>query len=256
MSTVTDLPALLADGSAAEPDQPLLTYYDDATGERTELSAAALGRWAARTAGLLHDGCGLGAGDRMAVLLPAHWQTAAVLLGAWSAGLSVSFRLSATAGLPVLEPGADEPQDAVFVSGRRLDSWLEDVPEGRHRFVLGLAPDGAPLAEVPDGYRDYLAEVARFPDNLPAYAPIGGVHAATVDGTTFRQWGSLARELAETLDLRPGDRLLVDAAEHEHPVKWLLAPLAVGASVVLCANLDPAQIDARAAAEHVTRILG
>jgi hypothetical protein len=49
--------------------------------------------------------------------------------------------------------------------------------------------------------------------------------------------------------------LLIDVAEHEHPLKWLLAPLAVGASVVLCANLDPATVDARAAAERVTRVL-
>lgn len=77
------------------------------------------------------------------MLPPAHWQTVAVLLGAWSAGLSVSFRLAATAGLPVLEPGADEPLDALFVSRKRLDSRLEDVPEARHRFVLGLAPRAA-----------------------------------------------------------------------------------------------------------------
>lgn len=254
MSTVSDVPALLADNRVAGADQPLLTYYDDATGERTELSATELGRWAARTAGLLHVGCGLGAGNRIAVLLPAHWQTAAVLLGAWSAGLAVSFRLAATAGLPVLEPGADEPLDAVFVSRTRLDSWLEDVPEARHRFVLGLAPGATPLDEVPDGYRDYLAEVGRYTDSLPAYAPIARPAAATVDGTTFRQWGSLARELAETFDLRPGDRLLVDAAEHEHPVKWLLAPLSVGASVVLCANLDPTKREARATTEGVTRV--
>jgi hypothetical protein len=49
--------------------------------------------------------------------------------------------------------------------------------------------------------------------------------------------------------------VLVDAAGHEHPLKWQLAPLAVGASVVLCANLDPANVDARAAAERVTRVL-
>lgn len=73
--------------------------------------------------------------------------------------------------------------------------------------------------------------------------------------TTFRQWGSLASEVAASLDLRAGDRLLIDVAELEHPVKWLLAPLAAGASVVLCANLDPAALDARAAAEHVTRVL-
>jgi uncharacterized protein (TIGR03089 family) len=255
VAVVADVPALLAGGEVADASRPLLTYYDDATGERTELSAVALGGWAARTAGLLHAGCGLGTGSRAAVLLPPHWQTAAVLLGAWSAGVAVSFRLAATAGLPELGPGADEPLDVTFVARNRLDSWLENVPEAPHRFVLGLDPHAAALREVPTGYRDYIAEVYRYTDTLPAYAPIRSTDAASVDGTSYQEWGSLAQALAATLDVRSGDRLLVDAAEHEHPVKWLLTPLAAGASVVLCANLDPKAVASRIAAEHVTRVL-
>ncbi|MEV5448315.1 TIGR03089 family protein, partial [Streptomyces sp. NPDC052644] len=113
VTTSTDLPE--------QAEQPLLTYCDDATGERTELTAKQLGDWAARTAGLLRDGCGLGPGSRVAVLLPPHWRTAAVLLGAWSVGLAVSSRPRATAGLPVLEPGGERPYDAVFVTPERLD---------------------------------------------------------------------------------------------------------------------------------------
>jgi uncharacterized protein (TIGR03089 family) len=255
MGVVSEVPALLRGRAAADAGRPVLTYYDDALGERTELSAAALAGWTSRTAGLLHEGCGLGVGDRMAVLLPPHWQTAAVLLGGWSAGLAVSFRLWATAGLPASGPGDDEPLEAVFVARSRLDSWLDEVPEASHRFVLGLASGSGVLDEMPSGYRDYIAEVRQYTDSLPAYAPIRRGDAATVDGTTFREWGALAHELAASLDLHAGDRLLIDAAEHEHPLKWLLAPLAVGASVVLCANLDPATVDARVAAEHVTRVL-
>jgi uncharacterized protein (TIGR03089 family) len=227
---------------------PVLTFVDDATGERTDLSAAVLGGWASRTAAMLHEGCGLGTGTRAAVLLPPHWQSAVVLLGAWSAGISVSFRPLATAGLPTLGPGADEPLDVVFADRRRIDDWLVDVPDARFRYALG---DG-PAAE---GYLDYLTEVRRYPDNLPAYAPLRAGDPATVDGTTYREWGSLAQAMAERLDLRPGDRLLVDAAEHEQPVVWLLAPLSVGASVVLCANLDRSRLDRRIAEEQVTRVL-
>ena len=36
---------------------------------------------------------------------------------------------------------------------------------------------------------------------------------------------------------------------------FLLAPLVTGASVVLCANLDPAQLDHRAGSEKVTVVL-
>src|SRR5687768_3492182 len=128
------------DPVAAEP--PLLTCYDDATGERVELSASALAGWSARTARLLHEGCGLSAGGHAAVLLPPHWQTAAVLMGAWSAGLRVSFRPFATGGLPVLGPRADEPVDVTFVARNRVHSWLEDIPDAPHRFVLGPGPSG------------------------------------------------------------------------------------------------------------------
>jgi uncharacterized protein (TIGR03089 family) len=253
--SVSGVPALPGGGAAAAAARPLLTYYDDATGERTDLTAAALGGWAARTAALLHEGCELGTGDRVAVLLPPHWQTAAVLLGAWSAGVAVSFRLAATAGLPELGPGADEPLDATFVARPRIDDWLDHVPDARHRFVLGLAPGAAPLPEVPAGYRDYIAELGRYPDSLPAYATIRRTDAATVDGTSYGQWGSVAQGIATSLDLRASDRLLVDAAEHEHPIKWLLAPLSVGASVVVCANLDPDAVPDRVAAEGITRVL-
>jgi hypothetical protein len=298
----TPLPALLGETSPAVPESPLLTYLDDATGERTELTAAELGGWAARTAGLLHEDCGLGAGSRAAVLLPPHWQTAAVLLGAWSIGIAVSFRPWATAGLAPVGLGSDLPLDVVFVSRRRLDSWLEVVPEAPHRFVLSLAranatphdlhanaapgdphavatpgvphavatpgdppgfaarpgypaAAGAGADDVPAGYRDYLTEVIRFSADLPAYGSIHSADAASPDGTTYRQWGALGKEMADRLDLRPGDRLLVDVARHEQPVMWLLAPLAAGASVVLCANLDPGAVDARVAAEGITRVL-
>ena len=234
-------------------DRPLLTYYDDATGERTALTASQLGGWAARTAGLLRDGCGLGPGSRVAVLLPAHWRTAAVLLGAWSVGMAVSFRPRATAGLPVLEPGGDRPYDAVFVTPQRLDDWLEDVPDGVHRYLVGTAP-GA-LADVPVGWLDWSAEVLRHTDTPPDYAAVHPAAPATPDGTSYAVWGRLAKEVAAQLDLRPGDRLLVDAAEHEQPVKWLLAPLAAGASVVICTNLDPAGSADRMAAEQITRVL-
>jgi uncharacterized protein (TIGR03089 family) len=248
-----DVPALLS-AAAIDATRPLLTYCDDATGERTELSAAMLGNWAARTANLLTHGCGLGPGDHAAVLLPPHWQTAAVLLGAWSVGVSVAFHPVATAGLPRIGPGADTPADATFVAHNRLDNWLEDVPEANHQFVLGLAPLAAPMRDVPAGYRDYLAEVRDRSDRVPPYAAIRPGDAATVDGTSYEEWGRLAQAVAATRDIRPGDRVLVDAAEHEHPVKWLLASLAAGASVVLCDNLEPGTVESRAKAEGATRV--
>ena len=162
----------------------------------------------------------------------------------------MSFRPWATAGLAPVGQGADLPLDVVFVSRGRLDSWLDVVPDAPHRFVVGGA-----AGDVPPGYRDFVEAAGRHGAHLPGYGPVRATDAASPDGTTYRQWGSLAHEMADRLDLHAGDRLLVDVGRHEQPVMWLLAPLAAGASVVLCANLDPATLDARVAAEGVTRVL-
>ncbi|MEH1055910.1 TIGR03089 family protein [Micromonospora sp. CPCC 206171] len=248
MDTVQD-PVVWGSAAADEAGPPLLTYLDGATGERTALTAHQLGDWAARCAGLLRDGCGLRAGDRVAVLLPPHWRTAAVLLGAWSVGLAVSFWPRALAGLPVLEPGGDRPYDAVFVTPERLDDWLEDVPDGTHRYLVGTAPGS--LAEVPVGWLDWSAEVLRHPATPPDHHAVRAADPATPDGTSYGAWGALAHEVAAQLGLRAGDSLLVDAAEHEQPLKWLLAPLSVGASVVIHSNVEAEQL----AAERATHVL-
>jgi uncharacterized protein (TIGR03089 family) len=244
---VTGLETLAATATTGAA-QPVLTYFDDATGERTDLTADALAGWAGRVARLLHEGCGLTTGDRAAVLLPPHWQTAAVLLGAWAANVSVSFRLAATAGLAPVGLNEDEPFEAVFVARNRIDDWLDHVPAARHRFAL--FNDG----DVPDGYRDLLDALEPYGGTLPGYATLRASDAASVDGTTYREWGGLARSLAERHGWHPGDRVLVDAAAHEHAVFWLLAPFSAGASVVLCANLDRDRLDERIAAERVTRV--
>ncbi|MFD0393659.1 TIGR03089 family protein [Streptomyces nogalater] len=44
---------LLASALAADPGRPLVTFYDDATGERVELSVATFANWVAKTANLL-----------------------------------------------------------------------------------------------------------------------------------------------------------------------------------------------------------
>ena len=97
-----------------DPAGPLLTYYDDATGERTELSATTLANWVAKTANLLRDDVGAAPGDRVAVLLPAHWQTAAVLLGAWAAGAVVTTDPAGTVAAFAADPAAAAGSDEVF----------------------------------------------------------------------------------------------------------------------------------------------
>jgi hypothetical protein len=69
--------------------RPLVTWYDDATGERIELSVTTAANWSAKTANLLADEHGLGPGDTVALTPTSHWLCVVVLLGAWTAGVAV-----------------------------------------------------------------------------------------------------------------------------------------------------------------------
>src|SRR3954447_10743815 len=75
---------------AAEPSRPFVTYYDEATGERSELSAKSLANWVAKTHHLLGDELGLGVDDTAVVALPAHWISVPILLGCLTAGLALA----------------------------------------------------------------------------------------------------------------------------------------------------------------------
>lgn len=230
----------------------LITYIDDSTGERTDLTAADLGSWVAATAALLSGECGLGRGSRAGVLLPPHWQTAAVLLGAWAAGIVVSFRAWSTAGL---SDEVDADLDVTFVERRRVGSWLEDVPSARFQFVLGLAPGGRKSPDVPSGYRDFPAAARAHLGAPPPPAGVAVGEVATVDGTTFGEYGVAAATLAAARGITTGDRVLVDVTSCEEPMIWLMAPLTVGASIVLCANLDPGRLADRITSEGITKVL-
>ncbi|MBQ1034567.1 TIGR03089 family protein [Micromonospora parva] len=221
---------VFADAIATDPTRPLLTWYDDATGDRTELSGVTLANWVAKTANLLVDEVGLAPGTPAGVLLPPHWQTAAVLLGCWSAKLSV---VDTPGDVGVLFAAVDQFDEA--------QSWSAD-----ERYALGLAPLAAPLRQVPPGFADYVVEVRGHGDH---FTPQSG------PGPTDAHLLSRAEVRATELGIEPGARVLVDATRHPDPVDWLLAPLTRAATVVLCANPDPARLAPRLTAEKVTHSL-
>ncbi|MDG4807975.1 TIGR03089 family protein [Micromonospora sp. WMMD1120] len=225
-----DIARVFADAFATDPTRPLLTWYDDATGDRTELSGVTLANWVAKTANLLVDEVGLAPGTEAGVLLPPHWQTAAVLLGCWSAKLGVVDR-----------PG---DVDVLFAAADRFDeaqSWSAD-----ERYALGLAPLAAPLRQVPPGFVDYVVEVRRHGDHFrPQPGP----------GPTDAHLLARAEARATELGIEPGARILVDTARYPDPVDWLLAPLTRAATVVLCANLAQDKLPTRLATEKVTHPL-
>lgn len=218
-----------------EPAVPRITWYDDATGARIELSALTLANWAAKTGNLIRDEFGLTPGARVAVLLPAHWQTAAVLLGCWWAGTEV-----------VLAPDPDA--ELVFAAADRL-AETEDAPEVA---ALSLDPMGAPVRDLPLGVTDYATAVRVHGDQ---FRP-GGTGAA-LDGMSVSEVLTAARKAAARQGLVQTDRVLSTGSwdTAEELTDRYLAVLVAGASLVQVANSDPAQQDRRIETERVTRVL-
>ncbi len=221
-SRVSTVIAAFATAVATDATRPLITFYDDATGERVELSGATLANWVAKTANLLVDGMGLGPGQVAAVRLPPHWQSAAVLLGCWSAGLSVDLTGSAGA-------------DVAFVTAE-----VDPRPVADETYALSLAPLGLPFRPgPPPGTMDFTLEVRQYGDQFPGDPPAPGQTA--LDGATHA-------ELLDT-DAAPalprGARVLIDGDADPDPRSWLVAPLAAGASVVLCRHLDRSKLATR-----------
>jgi uncharacterized protein (TIGR03089 family) len=228
-----------------------VTYYDDAVGERVELSGITLANWVAKTANLLQDEFDVGPGSTVALALPVHWQTAAVLLAAWRCGgavLDVPAGGAELAGADVaLTTQADLPTEA-------------DAAETP---VLGLSlhPLGLGMAGYTGPARDFALEVRGQGDHFQPYQDAEPDDPALLLGELTLTHGVLATtalELVERLGIGAGDRLLVDAdtAAEAGAVSWLLAPLLAGASLVLCRHPAPEGLAQRVAAERVTATLG
>jgi len=225
----------------ANPARPLITFYDDATGERIELSGLTTANWAAKTANMLRDECDVETGTPVAVLLPAHWQTAAVLLGAWWCGAHV----------------VAEPADAEWIlcDSDRLDLALAAAPSGG---VVALSLDafGKGLTGLPDGVIDYATEVRTHGDDFVPWEPVPDTAPALGDLTVADAVASAKRRAGE-LDITPTDRVLSMAewSSLDGVVDGLLSVLAIGSSLVQCRNPDMGKMIARAAAEKCTRRL-
>ena len=142
----------------ADPVGPRITYYDDATGERIELSGVTLANWAAKTGNLLRDELGAGPASRIVILLPAHWQTAAVLFGVWWIGAEAV--LPETEGAP-----ADIEADIALCTAERLDE-ADTAVSGGEVAVLSLDPFGRPAADLPVGVTDYATAVRVHGDQI------------------------------------------------------------------------------------------
>jgi uncharacterized protein (TIGR03089 family) len=239
---LTNLSAAVIDPlMAANPSGPRITYYDDATGERIELSTATLANWAAKSGNLLRDELGAGPGSRIAVLLPAHWQTAGVLFGAWWIGAEV-----------LLDPTTSDA-DVALCTVDRLDEADDAVGHAGEVVVLSLDPFGRPVPDLAFGITDYATSVRVHGDQIVAERNPGPALA----GRTVTELLEAAGTSAAAHGIGSTDRVISTMAWDtvDHLVDGLLAVYVAGASLVQVANAADATLERRREAEKVTREL-
>jgi uncharacterized protein (TIGR03089 family) len=225
--TITD--QVLGPLLRADPARPRITHYDDAAGNRVELSGATLANWAAKTANWLRDELDVQPGDPVAVLLPPHWQSAGALLGAWWCGATVT-------------QSATGARVALCAPER-----LPEASGADELAVLRLDALGRGMVTLPPGVRDFASEVRVHGDTFqPGRA-----------GPDAERVLQSARARAEHLALGAGERLLCtiswDAAV---PGEVLLAVLTTDSSLVQCTAVDLTALPHRCEVERVSATLG
>ena len=215
--------------------RPYLTFYDDESGERTELSYATFDNWASKAANLLAEELHAGPGSRIGLLVDAHWTAAVLAVAAWKIGAVV-----------VLEDVVPPAVDVLFVP----EAVAADHEGHKGLLVQGAGMGGRLTTAAPGlGFGD---EVLAFADDyddpsvgldLPALA--AGDGDATQGGLLLTAEGLAGAH----------DRLLATAGLANGVIAGvLLAPALAGASVVWCPR-STHDLQDRITAERVTGTL-
>ncbi|OLF08275.1 TIGR03089 family protein [Actinophytocola xanthii] len=217
------------------PARPLVTHYDDAAGSRVELSVATLVNWAAKTANWLVEERDVEPGDPVAVLLPAHWQTAGVLLGAWWCGAHV---VGSPAGASVTFVPPEVP----------------DLPPGSEAAVVSLDPMGRDLGgAVASGTLDFIADARLQGDDFFPLAPVPP-DTPCLAGATVEEVLTQAATQAKGLDLTTDSRVLSTQkwTIPEGVLTGLVTVLSAGASLVQVTNPAPDRLSRHKETERTT----
>jgi uncharacterized protein (TIGR03089 family) len=245
-SSPTTFPAALAALLRAAPSRPLVTFYDDATGERVELSVTTFANWVAKTAGLARDELDLEPGALVLLDLPTHWLGAVWLGAAWTLGLTVTD-----------EPDLAGEADLVVTGPDGLGRYSPEADRVPVQ-ALSLRPLGGRFTEpLPSGVTDYSAVVLAQPDVFVAYDPPRAEDPAWRDAGGSVSQGELMVEAAGSPSAGPvvsrGGRLLTDVnPATRRGAVTLVAPVLLDAGTVWVRHPDERGWSARAEQERIT----
>jgi uncharacterized protein (TIGR03089 family) len=218
--------------------EPLITYYELSSGERTELSATTFGNWVAKTANLL-DALAIGEGDVVRLELcdhaPGHWVTLVWAAACWRIGATVA-AVPQSGRIAAVVVGPDW-------MGYETSTATEVIACSLHPLGLGF-PD-----ELPTGVLDYSLEVRGQPD-IYAGSPTSHSSIAWVDETR----SVTATQLADVGANEPARRRLVQPTDPWTTVsEALLTPLNSGGSIVIAVGDDSAKLSRLYETERVDR---
>lgn len=232
----------LASVSRSDAARPLVTFYDDATGERIELSVATYTNWVSKTAGLVQDELDVERGGLVLIDLPTHWLGAVWLGAAWTVGLCVT-----------TDPAFADRADLVVCGPPGVEEYGA-LAADRSVVGISLRPLGGRFTDpLPDGVVDYGAVVLAQPDDFVSYDPPSADDAAWRDGERQLTQAQLLRAVADDPATASGGRLLTDVNPcSADGLRTLLSPLLQGGSTVWVANPDAVAWSAHAESERVT----
>lgn len=209
---------------------PLITYYDQTRGERTELSGVSFANWVDKTAGLLTDEILAEPGDRVRLTLatthPAHWVTLVWVAASWRARCVVTLDPDADAAVEVIGPEALPTGDP------------ETIACSLHPFGLGFS------TPLPAGVIDYGVEVRTFPDSFTGPQPL----------LSDLAWVDAERRLSQAdvvaADPEAGRRVVTPDAGWPTVRTALIEPVLGGGSTVVVVGASAERLAEIAAAER------
>lgn len=168
----------------ADSARPRVTYYNDATGERIELSGSTVLRWVNKAGNWLQDEMDAEPGTTVNLQLPQdHWRTVPWILAVWAVGAVLSDDPGADVRVGMDDPTADlsEPEASLAPS---------DITSQPDAFTAYVDPDPADLAIDLGGEQvPYAGLSVPLPKDRPRVVVDGDLAAQIL--TVYARDGSL-----------------------------------------------------------------